>query len=317
MNDLVSVIVPMYNVDNYIGDCIEHLIRQTYKNIEIILVNDGSTDKSGDICRKYAELDSRIKYIEQENKGGGAARNTGLEMAAGKYITFCDSDDYILFGGIETLLNYRNEARLIIGGIEKIKHKKLVLYSPFPEVNRGKKQLAKSLINQMYFINPPINKLYQNSIIQKHHIRFNDFKYGEDTCFVYEYLKYVDSICFIPDIIYHVNVVPGSMSLRKVKDSWKYMKHIYELGMELIPPEDERDRYCLLLRAIKTSLLLELRNGKESFYKCMDSINKYIDDTRIKFTDEYDIYNKIIYGLLRKERRLLLHTVVKARAYFL
>ena len=101
--DLISVIVPVYKVEKYLDKCIESIVNQTYTNIEIILVDDGSPDKSGEICDFWAEKDERIKVIHQENCGGGAARNAGIEAAKGKYITFVDSDDYISPIMMETL----------------------------------------------------------------------------------------------------------------------------------------------------------------------------------------------------------------------
>lgn len=95
MKDKISIIVPVYNVEQYIERCLESIINQTYKNIEIILVDDGSTDKSGIICEKYANRDQRIKVIHQENNGLSSARNKGLDIASGKYIGFVDSDDWI------------------------------------------------------------------------------------------------------------------------------------------------------------------------------------------------------------------------------
>jgi len=92
---LVSVIVPVYNVENYIEKCIESIIRQTYKNLEILLIDDGSTDKSSDLCEKYAERDSRIKIFHKENGGLSDARNFGIEHAEGEYLTFIDSDDFV------------------------------------------------------------------------------------------------------------------------------------------------------------------------------------------------------------------------------
>lgn len=92
---LLSVIIPVYNVEYYIKPCLESVINQTYKNLEIILINDGSTDKSPDICEEYAQMDTRVKVIHQENNGQSAARNKGLDASTGDYITFIDSDDYI------------------------------------------------------------------------------------------------------------------------------------------------------------------------------------------------------------------------------
>ena len=91
----ISVIVPVYNAEQYLNRCLDSIIRQTYKNIEILLIDDGSTDKSLDICKEYENKDARIIVIHQENKGVSAARNNGLEHAVGEYIAFVDSDDYI------------------------------------------------------------------------------------------------------------------------------------------------------------------------------------------------------------------------------
>lgn len=95
MNDLISVIVPVYNVENYLDECLVSIINQTYKNLEIILCNDGSTDSSLEICKKYQDLDERVKLINKKNGGLSDARNKGIENSSGKYITFIDSDDYI------------------------------------------------------------------------------------------------------------------------------------------------------------------------------------------------------------------------------
>ena len=93
--DLITVIVPIFNVENYLSKCIESIIKQTYRNLEIILVDDGSTDDSPIICDKYAKLDSRIKVIHKLNGGLSDARNCGMRIAQGRYIAFVDSDDYI------------------------------------------------------------------------------------------------------------------------------------------------------------------------------------------------------------------------------
>lgn len=95
MNEQISVIVPVYNVELYIKKCLESLIHQTYTNLQIILVDDGSTDKSGVICDEYAKVDERIQVIHQKNAGVSKARNVGLSIAEGKYVAFCDADDWI------------------------------------------------------------------------------------------------------------------------------------------------------------------------------------------------------------------------------
>lgn len=99
------MIVPVYNVEKYLVRCLDSIINQTYQNLEIILVNDGSTDNSGEICRRYAQNDSRIRLFTQENQGLSAARNTGLDHMKGEYIVFVDSDDYISVHFVEIMLS--------------------------------------------------------------------------------------------------------------------------------------------------------------------------------------------------------------------
>ena len=95
MEELISVIVPVYNVARYLNKCMKSIVNQTYKNLEIILINDGSTDNSGEICDEWKERDRRIKVMHKENTGVADTRNVGVERSVGRYITFVDSDDYI------------------------------------------------------------------------------------------------------------------------------------------------------------------------------------------------------------------------------
>ena len=121
MEPLISVIVPIYNVEKYLRECIDSIINQTYRNLEIILVDDGSPDSCGKICDEYAKKDVRIKVIHKENGGLSDARNAGMYVADGKYLIFVDSDDYMVMEGIEYLykLISSNDADIAIGGVER------------------------------------------------------------------------------------------------------------------------------------------------------------------------------------------------------
>ena len=112
---LVTVIIPVYNVEKYINRCLDSVIRQTYKNLEIIIVNDGSTDNSGKMCDEYAKLDNRIIVIHKDNGGLSQARNIGIEKSTGEYICFIDSDDYVELNMIEDLYNAcaKNEVKMV------------------------------------------------------------------------------------------------------------------------------------------------------------------------------------------------------------
>ena len=114
-DELVSIIIPVYNAEKYLEECLESVVNQTYHNLEIILIDDGSTDKSGKICDEYAQKDSRIKVIHKQNEGISQARNIGIEMAKGEYIQFVDSDDYVDLDLVETAysLARKNEADIV------------------------------------------------------------------------------------------------------------------------------------------------------------------------------------------------------------
>ena len=105
MNELISIIVPIYNVENYLRQCLDSIQNQTYQNFECLLINDGSPDNSADICREYLEKDSRFKYFEKENGGVSSARNLGIECSGGTYITFIDADDWVDSDYLEVLYN--------------------------------------------------------------------------------------------------------------------------------------------------------------------------------------------------------------------
>ena len=119
---LVSVIVPVYNCERYLRRCIESIINQSYKNIEIILIDDGSTDNSGEICNAYALSDNRIRVIHTENSGPSAARNIGIKNSKGEFIFFVDADDFIKNNAINLLVEHyhRTKADIIIGDFNKI-----------------------------------------------------------------------------------------------------------------------------------------------------------------------------------------------------
>ena len=118
---LVSVIVPVYNVAPYLEQCLDSIVNQTYRNLEIILVDDGSTDESGAICDRYAEQDSRIKVVHKENGGQSSARNVALDMMMGEWVLFVDSDDWIELNTLELLFEQKDErADLVEFGVNLV-----------------------------------------------------------------------------------------------------------------------------------------------------------------------------------------------------
>lgn len=169
----ISIIVPVYNVEKYLKKCIDSIISQTYKNIEIILIDDGSTDKSGEICDEYASNDNRIIVVHKENGGLSSARNAGIDMAQGKYLGFVDSDDYIEKDMYETLYKnlVDNDADISVCGIFncyngnqyiECSEKTFMLLDP-------KAALSEVLIGKRFSV-PACNKIYNRNL-------FNDMRY--------------------------------------------------------------------------------------------------------------------------------------------
>ena len=195
----ISIIVPVYNVENYLPYCLESIQNQTFTDFECILINDGSTDSSGMLCDNICKKDSRFKVFHQKNQGYQTARNTGLQHIHGKYISFIDSDDYIHFQMLEILYktltqNPQCSFSMIYGKISYnhiIENKKI---EPTPPIKFVKQ---KDLIKSLYGRNKDElqyqviwNKLYKKDIIDKHSLTFTAGAWYEDLRFVKKYMLY-------------------------------------------------------------------------------------------------------------------------------
>lgn len=191
----ISVIIPVYNVEKYLTECLTSVVNQTFKDIEIICVNDGSTDNSPIILEEFAQKDSRIKIINQENQGLSAARNTGLDVATGEYVSFIDSDDYIstdLYADMQKYL----PAELICfnAKIFPMSEKYRTLQNYIQCKFDGEQPIEEKLILKT---NVHVwNKVFRTSIIKENNIRFPKGLYFEDFPFVCEYMLSINSVKF-------------------------------------------------------------------------------------------------------------------------
>lgn len=191
MYPLISIIVPVYNVEKYLSKCLESIINQTYKNLEIILVDDGSTDKSGIICDKYIEKDNRIRIIHKNNGGLSDARNKGLDMAKGEYVGFVDSDDFIAEDMYECLYNFAQKNNLDVAMCSScdVYENKVIYPRKFRNIILDEKE---AIINNI-FLNPfggtsvsVCNKLFTIDVVRD--IRFEKDKTTEDGFFVLQWI---------------------------------------------------------------------------------------------------------------------------------
>ena len=213
MKELISVIVPVYNTEKYINRCIDSIIKQTYNNIEIILVDDGSTDESLKICREYANKDNRIKVLHQENSGVSSARNQGINIMKGEYFICIDSDDWIEPNMIENLHNDIKKYNADISicnfyintesGEQNIKNELKKEELILTDI----KEMYENLFNEKMFGGYLWNKLIKTSIVKndKEKILFNEkIAIEEDVLFLIDVLKKCNKICYSSsEVLYH------------------------------------------------------------------------------------------------------------------
>ena len=195
-NQLISVIVPVYNTEKYLEQCINSIINQTFSNLEIILIDDGSTDMSPHICDRFAKDDGRIHVYHTENSGVSKSRNLGIRVATGNYICFVDSDDYIDAIYCETLLNdlRANKAQCSVIGHRRYyqSEDRFVTVSPNQDIlmMSGKEALNYAQNSADLWVGYSVNKLFIRSIIVNNNLSFNsDLIFCEDSIFCYQYLE--------------------------------------------------------------------------------------------------------------------------------
>ena len=222
----LSVIVPVYNVENYLRPCLDSILAQTLRDIEIICVNDGSTDGSLRILEEYAAHDSRISVITQENKGLSGARNTGINAARAEYITFVDSDDAIgETSAYEKAVSYMDDdVGFVAFGVQIIgdtaAHKRFEKYFTLP--HSGKTELTEQVMLQTDVCAP--NKIFRRSIIEQNDIRFPEGLWYEDNYFFHAYGSMVSYAYFLPEKWYSYTIRTNSiMSQTSAGNSQKYM----------------------------------------------------------------------------------------------
>src|SRR5699024_2863417 len=223
MKKLVSVIIPDYNAEKYLSECNESILKQTYTNFELILINDGTTDESGHICDTYRAKDERVIVNHQKNQGVSLSRNKGIHIATGDFIQFVDADDTIEYQMIEKLIqSFNKETDLVISGFKKIsqRNNKKHISEHLPKLI-GKHSLENFLINfpeefKNNIINSPCNKLYNNNIMKNNNIYFqNDISNGEDLIFNLTYISECNYVFLLNESLYNYNFLHNSTSLTK------------------------------------------------------------------------------------------------------
>lgn len=224
---LVSVIIPVYNAKEHIARCIESVCHQTWKRIEIILINDGSRDVSPEVCRMYAERDSRITLVNKPNSGVSATRNLGLSMAKGKYLQFVDSDDYLAPSATALLVQKAeaNAADLVIAHYYRVEYPyggEAPVVTPLGFLGEGfldKRGFAQNLMAEpaSFYYGVMWNKLYRRELTAEHGIRCSEeLEWSEDFLFNLEFIRYAERFYSLASPVYYYVQNPASICNTKI-----------------------------------------------------------------------------------------------------
>lgn len=244
----VSVVMPVYNAEEYLRQCLDSVVDQTLKEIEIICVDDGSTDSSLDILREYQEKDSRIQVFHQENKFAGCARNLGLSHASGKYVIFWDSDDFFDLEALEKLYQKCEEDQAEIGicGAEKYDNEIQLSYpageylvkSRVPEIMPFcKEQMGRYLFN--FCSNVPWNKLFLRSFIQENKLEFQPLRQANDVYFSMMALFLAKRMTVVPENLIYYRFFNASSLTGKVSETRYCTVEAYRAVLEKLNASSE------------------------------------------------------------------------------
>lgn len=220
--ELVTIIIPAYNAEKTIEKCLERILCQTYSNLEVLVINDGSTDRTMQLCAKYERKDSRVKILNQINKGVSAARNKGIAYAAGKYLSFLDADDYIEDTFIEKMCqvyieNPSND--LVVCGYDEVHGSEHVIPELSGKSEMGQIDFLREIFEPYGIKGFLCNKLFKKDTIKNNGIMLDEtIHICEDLLFCFQYGKYVRHVNFIREPLYHYVMAEGSATRSEYND---------------------------------------------------------------------------------------------------
>ena len=293
MKPKVSIIIPIYNSEKYMDKCINSILNQTLKEIEIILVNDGSIDKSEIICEKYKNIDSRIKLINKENGGVSSARNHGVSISEGEFITFVDSDDFIELDMCEKLYNaaIENQCDIVMSGIKVVRSKEISYEFTGKSEVYSKEEACKLFFYDIQPFSPNYawGKMIKKSVCEKVKFR-EDIFLMEDALFSMElFLNCTNNIMFLNEYLYNYVQRPGSESkhfskkritsfyaLEELLNLASSINHTYEIEFLKVYSR-------LILNILQDIICFDFENNKDEYLKISKALNKrYLKNIRCK-----------------------------------
>lgn len=305
---MITVIIPAFNAEKTISQTLESILAQTYQKLEIIIIDDGSTDNTFNICQEYKISDKRIKVINQSNSGPSAARNLGIELSSGEYISFVDSDDILPKNGLEYLVSSfktNNEIDIVIGSYYK---NKTLIHIPSKKVNNV--EIISDLVLSNYIMGYLCNKLYKSSIIKKNNLRLDEsLNYAEDLVFNLEYLLHCFFGMYINENVYYYNYHSNSLSTSFNKNAISTQLLSYRKAIKILKKENFNNeilnRYEEVYYRTLTGMVMHHRQKLpvSELRLARDEIRKSSVLSLSRFTELKIFFSKIIISFcLFKER---------------
>ena len=313
INPKVSIVIPVYNAEKYLSRCLDSILKQTYSNIEIILVDDGSEDKSACLCDRYAMLDKKIKVYHKSNEGVSIARNYGLENCNGEYTVFVDSDDYLLPEYLETLVKLvRNENCPVLGCVDYYENQSgKLITSSYENAKIDSLDCKEGLIK---IFEPSSyrgylwNKIFQLSEIRKYGIRFlPGVKIWEDTLFVMEYIINSSAKIFYKHTPLYVYSVYPDSTMGKMDHS----KHLTMIKCtnKLLNDLSLTENLYKIIAKLHAELLLEavifgIGSVKNDSVKKIRNYRKYLDVKKRFIYTVYSLCPDIVELIMKRRHKL-------------
>ena len=339
---VVSVVLPIYNVEKYLNRCVKSVVNQSYKNLEIILVDDGSPDNCPVLCEDWAKKDSRIKVVHKENAGLGYARNTGIENATGEYICFFDRDDYIALDAIEKAysLAVKEKSDIVVFGFCNVKSNGETGKAVIPKT--GKVTYSGNEIQDVFLadlIGPDIKNgtqtnlwmsawasMYSLDTIKKASWKFVSEReiISEDIYSLLEFYKYVNKVSVLSEALYFYCENAGSLTHTYKKDRYSKIKEFYNACYQLIENNGygaavlDRIAYPYLSNTIAALKMIILSDASQNVKK--QEIKGIVDDEHLQTVlrrtnyDKEKITRKLLLDLMKSKQYRLCYLLLKMKA---
>lgn len=330
LKPIMSVIVPVYNVEKYLSQCIDSILEQIFTDFELILIDDGSSDNSPQICDEYAMKDARIRVIHKENSGVSSARNAGISIATGKYITFIDSDDTVdnMFFAKAVSDIQRSNADLYICGLtmETWNNDKVVSKTDY-NIEKTVCYSVRNMFENLEVSYPlicvcsPCCKLYSKNIIEKAKLRFDEsISLGEDIYFNMHYFELCESVFFAEDIFYHYRRGNDNSLFSKLhKDTYEIHVKVYGKMQDVMKNKDCNKSAILRLQTMYAQMFIGCihaffsKKNSSSNAEKREIIKKVSNNLLIQNIDYKDLdkKTKAIVFLMRKKALTIIYLIFK------